>query len=203
VLNLQWLPSYPSAGFQSTMEMRTVSADGTPSRGLDFPNAYYEVVYRVPQNTPENTPSFQPYQAFWVYFRGPAAVEYDFVENYGTLESAAWHDWSRSGAGNSIWNESNLPGFDSTQYHTYAGRITSDGNTATAFCGYVDNVLRGTCQDPGTSVHNSRRFLIINNGPYSNSIPAAMNLYVKTIRVWSCASWQTTMCNGTVLTTAP
>ena len=52
---------------------------------------------------------------------------------------------------------------------------------------------------------------VLNGSTYTGSYGGAgmvnaysrLDAFVKSYRVWSCANWQTTMCNGTVLTKAP
>jgi hypothetical protein len=71
-------------------------------------------------------------------------------------------------------------------------------------CAYVDNTLIA-CQNPQAvgAEFNQRNFLIVWNGMGDATLTQQTDMYVKTIRVWSCTNWQSTMCNGTVLTGAP
>jgi hypothetical protein len=203
VLDLQWLHSYGTAGTGLTT-IDTLSHTN-PAAVSDFPNAYYEIVYRV---TPTVTPT-GPSTAFWTWgsnnISGP--IEWDFIETYGNLfggYDAGVHNWGNGEKGTQfIWQgTSSLPaGYDPTQYHSYAFRLTSDGATQMSGCSYVDGTLI-RCVNPQAigAEFAQRNFLIVNNGLTD---AAQTDMYVKTIRVWSCAAWKTTMCNGTVLTGAP
>jgi hypothetical protein len=209
VLDLQWLPSYGTAG-TGFLAMETLSHDTT--KVTDFPNAYYEIVYRVTPTVANNTGA--PLTAFWTWGTasargGSGPIEWDFVETYGLnfgQYDAGIHNWGNNAGLPYLWQgTSSLPsGYDPTQYHTYAGRLTSDGSTLMSACSYVDNTLIA-CVNPQAAgaEFNQRNFLIVNNGMSNATATLQTDMYVKSIRVWSCANWQTTMCNGTVLTGAP
>jgi hypothetical protein len=207
VLDMTWLPSYGTAGgYGGAQAIATMSPDTT--KVTDFPNAYYEIVYRV---TPTVANS---YTGFYTWSQaaakgGSGPIEWDHIETYGTAVNgydAAIHNWGNNNIGsNFIWQTtSKLPaGYDPTKYHTYAGRITSDGSTM-SICSYVDNVFIA-CQNPQAvgAEFNQRNFLVAQIGQNNGSTPQQTDMFVKSIRVWSCANWQTSMCNGTVLTGAP
>jgi hypothetical protein len=193
------------------MVMETLSHDGT--KVTDFPNAYYEIVYRVTPTVADSTND--PLTIFWTWGTaaargGPGPIEYDYIENYGAnfgSYDAAIHNWGNNQNGSQyLWQgRSSLPSvYDPTHYHTYAGRLTSDGSTLVSACSYVDNNLIA-CKNPQAAgaEFNQRNFLIVNNGMSNATVTQQTDMYVKSIRVWSCANWQTTMCNGTVLTGAP
>ena len=103
--------------------------------------------------------------------------------------------------------------FDPTQYHTFGMRVTSDG-VGMEGCSYIDNVFVTCTPLPGglTSYEatNGRNFLVLQNAcDYWNQPGGTCNqgmnqdLYVQSVRVWSCATWQTTQCNTTILTGPP
>jgi hypothetical protein len=61
------------------------------------------------------------------------------------------------------------------------------------------------CANPQATVVelSQRNFLILELGPQTPPPGARIDMYVENVRVWSCADWKATMCNGTVLTGAP
>jgi hypothetical protein len=216
VLDLQWLVSFSDPGDPNNNKviMETTNLNVNPAATTDFPNAYYEVVYRVGQAKIPNDHCF-PLHAFWSWSTqhaqgtGEAPIEWDTVETYGECGggkgvSGAVHNWGAD-FHRFIWETPDVPAsYDPTQYHTYALRITSNGTTQTEGCGYLDSVLLGcTPANPRGSQYQQRNFLIINNGAGNSTNVRNNDLYVKSIRVWSCADWKTTMCNGNVLTGAP
>jgi hypothetical protein len=211
VLDLQWLPSYAGQGTQDYLVMSTLSHDTT--KVTDFPNAYYEIVYRVAPTVPD--PNSSPLTAFWTWGTdsargGSGPIEWDFIETYGSnfgAYDAGIHNHGNSDLGTQFvfQGTSSFPaGYDPTQYHTYAMRITSDGSTQMSACSYVDGTLIA-CANPQAvrAEFNQRNFIIVWNGAGGQPVTQKTDMYVKSVRVWSCANWKTTMCNGTVLTAAP
>ncbi len=214
-VDVQWQASYAASvpiGFNT---IETIGYADT-SKVTDFPNAYFEIVARItPAFVGNQTP---PLQAFWTWGTADAQapgtrspIEQDFIEVYGANSGccdAGIHNWGNGNNPNAfIWVGANqLPnGFDFTQYHTYAGRVTSNGSTQMFMCSYVDGNLLQSCvnSNPTAAEFNYRNYLIVNNGRGSATFPDTVHFYIKSIRVWSCANWQTTMCNGSVLTGAP
>ena len=208
VLAIKYAPAYASAGTNG-LYMSTMSHD--TSKVTDFPNAYYEITYRI-------TPTLdKSYTALWTWSQrsakgGPGPIEWDFIETYGTWlggYDAAIHTWAHN-SGSYVWQGTNnlQVGYDPTQYHTYAGRVTSDGSTQISICSYVDgNLIKCKSVDaPVSTDFTNRNALIVGNGTCcgTGANPSGeTTMYIKSIRVWSCADWQTTMCNGTVLTAGP
>jgi hypothetical protein len=198
--------------------MTTEDSSSGGSRTTTFPNAYFEIVYRATPTT-TNSPD-SPTSAFWQlqnsqYLVGfLTGLELDHIEMYGANLSgeygSAVHDWAGGGSGGNpnqfVWHGARYtlgPSYDPSKYHTYAGRLTSDGSTRTAYCVYVDGSQYG-CVGPwsmpgGANEYANRNFLILNTGGDNQS----RQMYVQRITVWSCAQWQTQICNGTALTGTP
>jgi hypothetical protein len=209
VLDLGWLPSYAGQGTEDEVEITTESHDTT--QVTDFPpNVYLEIVARV--SPLAANPTNFPQSGFWTWGTlasrdtNHAPIEWDILELYGASAAccdAAIHNWGNPGVGVPyLWQgSSSLPsGWDPTQYHTYAVRTTSDGSSVMSGCAYVDgNLIR--CVNPQAigAEFNLRNYILLWNG----SSTQQLDMYVKSVHVWSCANWQTTMCNGTVLTGAP
>jgi hypothetical protein len=181
-----------------------------------FPiGSYYEVVARISPSSAAGT-----YMVLNTW--GPDGIvdqncgcqmEWDVMEtddnNLGLYDSAV-HNW---GAGGSSWILS--PGnwhLDPSQYNTYGLRVTTDGTNAEG-CTYINNVFQACAAMPGgigPKEVNGRNFLVLQNAcDYWNQPNGQCNqgqvqhVYVKSVSVWSCANWQTTQCNGTLLTGAP
>jgi hypothetical protein len=206
-LVMNWQPSYASAG-TGGQYMSTLSHDN--NKVTDYPNAYYEITYRI-------TPTLdKSYTALWTWTQraaqgvGAGPIEWDFIETYGQWLAgygATIHTWAHNADTNGVWSNSLPSGYDPTQYHTYAGRITSDGSTQISFCSYLDGNLM-KCQNVGNPISSdftNRNALIVGNGTCCGNVNTTgqTTMYIKSIRVWSCAKWQTEMCNGTALTAAP
>jgi hypothetical protein len=216
VLRLIWQAGYLAnggSGSQNALTMSTMNHDTT--RVTDFPNGYYEITYRY---TPV---ALRSYTSFWTWTQaaaqgGGGPIEWDFVETYGQGAgvTGAFHPWAHNGDGNYIYQ--NPAGFDGTQYTIYAGRITSNGTNSIAISSYVgqENVAGGvpayiaSASVPNVQAVdlNKRNHIIVQNGvvPWETvDTPVNVTMYIKSIRVWSCLNWETTMCNGATLTTAP
>jgi hypothetical protein len=201
VLDVQWQPSYNNQYSRNNIVIQTENHDTT--KVADFGSAYFEAALRL---TAATNPNHVPVGAFWTWgtesSRGRASpIEWDFVEFYDDPGccGGSIHNWGNNNdPSQSIWV---VPaGFDPTVYHTYGFRITSDGSTQIEGCGYLDGKLMGCIDAKATTTEfNLRNYVVIQNG----GTTSVSDLYIKYVRVWSCANWQTTMCNGTVLTGAP
>lgn len=90
-----------------------------------------------------------------------------------------------------------------TAYHTYGVLSTTDGNNNFSFCAYFDGSRRG-CHSRAfldSNDQNERRWVTW----WANSLGSLdSHAYFKSIKIISCASWKSTMCNsspvGTVVT---
>jgi hypothetical protein len=223
VLHMPW-PSVDAnyANRGTTLQTASWNYDsGNPGNGdaVTFPqNAYYEIVARI-------TPVARgAYIGFWTWpssaLNGTitSGLEYDVIEldagNLGNSDAGA-HNWATGNTADG-W-VGFLPGgglptnFDATQYHTYGMRVTSNG-TNLEYCSYVDNGFVRCFSAPGglTATEATQREILIVQNACDNwnygGCPQqgkAQDMYVKTMRVWSCANWQSTQCNGPVLTGMP
>jgi hypothetical protein len=100
-----------------------------------------------------------------------------------------------------IWfsynSQNNLPsGWSVTTYHTYGVLQTSDGSTEVYACLYVDNNLQQSCRPMHVNTHNPLVFkypqrLIVWAG--GDGVAVDKKMYVKSIRVWSCPTWENQM----------
>ena len=206
VLDMTWLPSY-QVGNTAMTEIWTVNQAPGTTRGTMYPFGYYEAVARIVPMT-NNTPDNQ-YFGFWTNdaSNGSAGgIEYDAIETRqnGVTDSCI-HNWGQGGAGNCLWIGTPPPevagGYDATQYHKYAMRITGDGGKAIWMCNYVDDVFQGCVQAnaSGSQLTGQRNIPQLAVGAMSNN-PGLPNtrfrqdLYVKSVRVWSCSDWQGSFC---------
>jgi hypothetical protein len=196
-------------------------ASGQSGRGtaVSFPiNSYYEFTARMTPLTNGTYLALYTWAPEGIAAQSLSGIEWDVIEsdfgNQNNFDSAV-HNWGNGGSGAFLWlghGPPGLPGgFDGSIYHTYAMRITSDG-TDVSGCSYIDGQFI-TCHSlPGglsATEASQREFLILQNAcdwwNYGGQCTSGQqqHLYVKSVRVWSCANWQTTQCNGKVLAGAP
>jgi hypothetical protein len=198
------------------------AANGGYGQANSFPiGSYYEVVARMSPSTANGTYMVLNTWCPDAIFNQNAgcAMEWDVMETDGNrlwLYDSAVHNWGTGGQGNWIkqpWtNLATGTNYDPSQYNTYGLRVTTDGQTAMG-CTYINNVFQACGALPngiGPNEVNARNFLVLQNAcDYWNQTNGQctqgqeQHLYVKSVRVWSCATWQTTQCNGTVLTVTP
>jgi hypothetical protein len=207
VLHLWYLQTYPTGGEQDEIAIETVNSD--LAQGEDFPiTSYFEATYRVTPTVAD--PSVSPLSAFWTWASNMSQnlIELDVIETYGSLLGAydsAIHNWP-PGSGSFGWEgTSAIPGsYDPTQYHTYGMRVTSDGNSQMSACFYVDGNFI-SCQNPQPvgAEFSQRSFLILNIGALSQQLSRQTDMYVESVRVWSCPAWRDSQCSGKVLTSGP
>jgi hypothetical protein len=220
-----------SASWDYNRDGKAVCSNGNCRGGQgtanDFPpNAYFEIVARMTPALPGAYFVMNTWPSLAMSDSNRGGIELDVIETDGNVlssYSSVVHNWGAGGKANCIWDtafchNSPLPAnFDLTQFHTYAGRITSNGQTSSdgstqSLCGYLDNVFVRCIPQPGgvtTDNAQERLFLIVQNAcnwwNYNGVCTQGQvqHLYIKSIRVWSCADWKTTQCNGKVLTGAP
>lgn len=227
VLDMPWPIDSSNFHYANGVAIETTyfkGSSGTDGQAVTFPNnVYYEVVAR---QTPILPASFMAAGVTWpieaVVDQSKAGLEDDIIElDTGRLgnSDAALHNWgSGGGGGGFLWQGYGPPGlpgsFDPNQYHAYGLRITSDGQTRVS-CSYIDNAFVG-CQTLSggqmtAAEANQRQFLNLQsfcdawnyNQTCNGNDGQMQHLYVKSVRVWSCDSWQTTQCNRPVLNSAP
>jgi hypothetical protein len=191
VLQIHWQDSYYTGLQVERTVIQTVNNSGTGNRIP--PNAYFEVIARY------DVPATNTTMDLWSY-TVDSSIEWDGIEawfppNFGGDAAATYHN--NAGATNTMWN--GFPptfgsGFDYTQYHTYAWRVTSDGSTAGFWCMYIDNVQQG-CQNWGATagqlagVDQTMQLLggMSCRGTPVPCSPSGVNVWVKSVRVFSCA----------------
>jgi hypothetical protein len=225
-LDMPWTVdnTYNSVG--TSLESASWDYSATGGVSHDYPpSSYYEITFRQSPAAAGNYAVLNTWgpqgisPTTWPSSGYQQTIEWDVMEpDAGQLylSDAAVHNW---GAGGSalMWvgfGPPGLPiGYDPTQYHTFGMLVTSDG-TSMQGCSYIDNVFVVCAPLPtGLSPYeaaNGRNFLVLQNAcDYWNQPSGTctqgqvQHLYVKTVRVWSCSSWQTTQCNGTIYPPPP
>ena len=226
----QWAGQY-SASSDNGVFLSTNSGS-YPNLGTSFtfyPYGYFEITFRL-QSTPDVTS--WPYESegegvgFWTQgddlYNTSGPLEFDFIEIFSGSEQgpdlAIWNHVGDAGTtdGEQIINGNGSPGasFDPRQYHTIGGLITGDGQTVAALCSYLDGNFMGCGSTNYSGGQPTERFPIIvgegiacnfNSNDISCMSPSSQSLdmYIKDIRVWSCPSWQTSMCYTTPITSQP
>jgi hypothetical protein len=218
VLDIQWQPNDgPNLGVNAS-EIDTWTVNESANTGYSFPlgGSYIEFVFRETPATISACPAGGGAcldDDVWSWPTSGGSTEWDFLETYANgFGAPAVHGDS---------NASSVPawGFlDYTQYRTFGLRMTTDG-THMDQCGYLDTGAVSTSSstrtffgcggeftaNDGTSTTEQRSFLRLQVGPVGGSPwpTENMDMYLQRITVWSCSSWQTSPCTGTVLTGAP
>jgi len=212
VLDIPWTVDANFGSLGNNIETASWNYNVSTGTGsaVHFPNnIYMEIVFKAAPITNSN------YNAYWTWdTRGMASgstayFEWDDIEADGSNHTAydsAVHDWSNGNTGDFIWTGGNgthglginFP-FDDAAYHTWGMQIASDG-TKIIGCTYLDGTFLRCLSfyiTLSAAEQTARNFLFITNAainPYSNN-GQRQDVYVRTARVWSCASWQTTECN--------
>jgi len=191
---------------------------------------YVETMTRI-STSYASTPSFLDDSAVWLwqapstgrFTTGQAAIENDVVEltasgggygvdgihNWGTSTGTSGSDYSYSTWTSYAPNNTHVPaGWSPTAYHKYGYLITSDGGTHIYACEWIDDVFQ-TCGDSEalSYQYDDRNFLVttIQGGGFSGTDYAQADItsYVEYIRVYSCADWASSQCNGSALVNGP
>jgi hypothetical protein len=221
VLDIPWLVAKADSAAKT---LQTGSWDYDASKGIgevhSFPkNAYYEQIAQSTPNAPSNGFNMITWGVGGMRNQSQAGIEWDVVETSGSdsrMYDSAVHNWGAGGTTSWIWTSDQLrqtfPNYDASKYHTFGLRTTSDG-TNDAACGYVDNVLINCVPLPGglTDAEKTEREFVLMGlfcfpQNYNGSCPLegqVAHMLVKSVRVWSCKDWQTSQCNGPVLSGAP
>jgi hypothetical protein len=210
VMRFRWQPEY----FASTpvgnhgMYISTMHADAI--RVTAYPFLYMEYTARV------SVAVNKSYVSMWTNSQyaqqnGNNLIEYDNIETFGICDFCAhpgFFQWDKVGhPQTSVWTGF-PPGFDTTAYHKYAMRIARTGSVIQV-CSYVDDALATfngstgcvNVPSPTTVELVQRNALIFGTGTCCgegevNNTAVQVDLLVKSIRVWSCASWQTALCSN-------
>jgi hypothetical protein len=217
VLDIGWPQSSFVSGTHVNQIIQTQSQDTTSS--TDFPpNVYIETMVRTNTDNPSAS-NGNEIAGFWQWTARHtqagtnSAIERDiwniFSLNPTPGASVLQTDWSWgvSGgcSGTACYGGGINPYPNLSQYHKVAVRVTSDGSTAQETCFYFDDVLQECGSEQPKqfaapfNAFLSRNYLIFQSGDLNGD----QDLYVQYVRVWSCATWQTTQCDGQVLTAAP
>lgn len=216
VVDMPWVATTVHPLYLAGNSLTTLSPnyqdDPSSYPGATFPyNVYIEVEARSAPILPAITMSL------FTWLPSDTNVEIDVVETDAGrgLFSAAIHNHITSDVDDAhyIWNDidgpAHLPkGFDPSAYHRWGVLSTSDGTNLKA-CSYVDDRLM-TCQllPSGLTAgeQTQRMILILGNAcDLWNQVEThhcqdglTQHLYLRKLRVFSCASWVTSQCNRTL-----
>jgi hypothetical protein len=221
VLKMHWpATSYgagatPGCSTNNYQQIITEESNFGP-RGIDFPeNAYIEILYRMDRNSGFSRTSPGVVAAFWTYgsshsgynFNPNGPIEKDISEVFQDFNNSTQYahqavlNWGTGNPGAGTNNGNPQPLLNPlSSYQKVAFRTTGNGTT-TETCWYINDGLIQCSNDQATAGQrtSNRDTLRLQCG----NVPVDMDCYVQYVRVWSCANWQTTQCNGTVLTGPP
>lgn len=210
VMDLQWLSSFDGqqTGNNSFLSIQTIMNGGggnqSNDNGVTFPsNFYVEDVVRIDPEVVQSCGSSgsgcSGPDGVWTWQIG-GSQEFDFDELYGSTVNG----YGDAGAAGYTWTSGyppgnmNVPsGWSPNTYHKYGSLMTTNGSAMYA-CSWIDDVFQ-SCVQPG--VQDNPNWLIMwvgGSGVNATQLPTT-NLYVQYIRVWTCANWQTTKCDGSTL----
>jgi hypothetical protein len=220
-LDIPWPVHYdPSTsnghGMQTASWNWPLPASGSPSVGFSAPNsAYYEITARNEPAADSNVMNFITWAATGIT-GGDAGIEWDVMEMSGLGGGdGAIHNWGAGGTGGWMWTTFNAqgagndilhadPSYDPAKYNTYGLRTVSDG-TNLRWCTYINNHLIRCGDLPGglTAAEKNQRLFVLpgtacypGNNNYSCPLEGqTQHIYIRSIRVFSCASWAATECN--------
>lgn len=213
VLDMQFQPADAAAGSDAD-EIDTWTVNEPANTGYTFPQGgqYVEFTFRVTPNTYSICSGCGGGVAdIWTWQTGSGITEWDFLElGANGFGYSACHDWN-GGTSNcatpAAWGYSGY-----TTYQTYGLRLTTDG-THMDQCSYLgaypNTVFQGCGGEftppSGISVTEQRAMLRLTVGPYNtgDAPTSNMDLLIQSVRVWSCSSWVTGPCTGTVLNGSP
>ena len=195
---------------------------GSPT--WDVGNYYLEDVVRIPQAYTEAVNAGGPDDVFM--YSADTSHEADIPEfqtnKLTDLEGAVsgvvgvyfHNNFPCDGFTTTNWDNTpckiTIPNFSNLQYHKYSVLRTSDGVTDTRFCGFIDDLMQGMgcgpqLANPGGAVDKTftdRSALYMSAGSNAGNAVNPIDLNVEYVRIWSCPSYKTTMCNGTTLQSA-
>lgn len=180
---------------------------------VDFPQGkWIEMTFRLSTamwNMAFNTTNVLSFD-FW---GGGGNVEEDFLElainPHGNDEQFLYWSGGVIVAGAAVAGNGQAQyTLDPTSYHTIAMLVTTDGSDL-AICGYLDGtpaphncVKVSSSHTVSASDISGRGNFLDYCGPSAlNSAPtSASDCYIKSIRVFSCPSWKSTACTGSLYT---
>ena len=228
IMNVEWLPIYDNrwGGYFRVGQANQIGGwthnNWVNTDSLTVPNFYIETANRVEATCPScPSSSGGPDDVYiWGFAGSPDGGGWEidiqeFVTNPGPSgRPAASGGFSGIAAGGFAWtdwgggNGSRLPsGFNALNYHKYSALWTSDGKTNQIACLYIDDILQG---DSGCWVNapsgtvdtkhfNNRNWILFSAGSNGGNATLPIDFDIQYIRVWSCAAYATTQCNGTTL----
>ncbi len=192
------------------------------SSGTTFPlgGAYYQSVYRVPASTYSAVPLSSGIVFAWWSWETPQVNVYegDFQETYsdgggpcGSLAAcgaaATYHNHGNDGEAQTYvdYGNGNMPTFDPTVYNSYGTRMTFDG-TSMVMCSYLNGNFSACSNSSSLVTTTPRRYAILMLGPQGSPtyVPTAQqDAYIKSVTIFTCGSWQSGQCTGSVLNGPP
>jgi hypothetical protein len=209
-----YLQSYDGSGdgLAHNVSMQTTANNGGAG-SLTFPNMYLEVVSRMDGIFSGGTFGSGVAEAVWTWATNSGPIEIDVWENSvccgpnGISNGNAdnWANKAPSGIRWANYSNNNLPaGYKITDYHKYGALLTSDGQTKTFVCLFVDDILQAPCADMlvnDAAHYLERNWLIMSmgNADTAHAGGHTYHMYNKSVRVYSCDRWQSAMCNGSTL----
>lgn len=229
VLQMHWDSSFNASSVYVTgMQTKT-----NPTTGQDFPQgAYFEATFRnTTTSFGDERNSGSPFiMAWWAWQfppSGSGVVEWDFLEVYAFAASlgspscgavvcqagSTWHNWANNSSNEfATYAHPNVPlvgNYDPTTYQTIGTLVTNDGFSTIEGCQYLNNVgVSCGGVSPNANQYSNRSYLIMYSGPQNNggvnynpSVP--QDLYVKSVRVFTCAGGLTGQCRNSPVISSP
>ena len=185
------------------LSISTESAGFSPV-ATDYPMGYYEYTYRMAY--PGGFPGVLG-QALWSWtVAGTNVLEIDFNQSdYSDATNdpcgTGLVDWANGGA---FYEAPCNQSFSSTAYKTLGVLFTGNGSIF-HFCLYINNIQQN-CIDyaPSADQATQRHYIMIGYGAKCNANDGdascfgsgwgEADLLVQSVRVFTCADWQTSMC---------
>ena len=201
-------------------------AGGTPAGQTAWlPNQFYaKIVYRTTSNSwtqPGGGGNPTYFSSLWATTTGNGVscwIDHNWQEAYaGPTNQPMWDisldPFSGCGSGsgfNQFYNftSSNQVNYD-FHYHTMEGLVTSDGSsgniwTCVVWDGNPEGCKEATGQPSQTmNAHNINLKQTMGSASRTMSLQYPFEMYIKSITLYGCASWLTTSCTGTPVTSYP
>jgi hypothetical protein len=221
-LDLQYLTSYPGTygssdpfGIKHFVAMSTATNGSTISFTHPSASFYFEASYRIDNNTDPGSNASGPDGVWESSDNSTCDVDLEPAELWGS--SGGFADGGSGvcnvgGPGWQSYNEAILPsGWSVLDYHKYAALRTTNGTNSVMSCPYVDDILvvqsGGACGNTYSALGTltAKPWVIAWVGGYGPptyaTLPAVnMNLYIRYIRIWACATLTNGQCPGSTLT---
>jgi hypothetical protein len=84
-------------------------------------------------------------------------------------------------------------------YHKYSVLVTSDGATVRYACMFIDDMLQGAGCGLASNNPTERSWIAASAGSNAGTATENSDFNVQYIRIWSCAEWRNSNCNGSTL----